>query len=193
MKQIIFVVLTSNVCLIICLILWQKGNSDCKSRNLKKCDYDILSRDLKNAKEHANKLLSFLKITTGNSKTNRKSLSQNPTLVIFTTFKATSEHHRLAHRLIISNWNSFGGAIKPVLFANLSNLGSISRMDPENILVATALEKGWDVLPLVFANSYGTPYLKPMYEEVFKRYNASFYGYANGKIFLFNLQCNYSI
>ena len=40
----------------------------------------------------------------------------------------------------------------------------------------------WDVLPCQHVNEYGTPFLKDMYFAVFRKYNATFYGFSNGDI-----------
>ena len=101
-----------------------------------------------------------------------------PLLTIFTTFKEDTNnetnvtHHEFAHRLAIKNWASFSPYVRPVVFSNTT----------DGELIALAKEYKWDILPMTRVNSYGTPFLKEMYQEVFKNYNSTFYGYANGDL-----------
>ncbi|ESN98507.1 hypothetical protein HELRODRAFT_192963 [Helobdella robusta] len=117
-----------------------------------------------------------------------------PILILFTTFKddPKSVHHRLAHKIVAKNWASFGlEYIKPVLFTNSSLAPKI--YDPATApkhdelpfdasLAEIALSHGWDILKIPEVNNHGTPYLKPMFKEIFQKYNATYYGFANGDL-----------
>jgi hypothetical protein len=49
-------------------------------------------------------------------------------------------------------------------------------------IVKVARGQHWETLPCQHMNEYGTPFIKDMYYDVIRKYNATFYGFSNGDI-----------
>ena len=90
---------------------------------------------------------------------------------MFTTFKNSSAHE-IIYNNTIHNWAAFLPKIQPVLFSTFSN-ASIMEM---------AKSQGWHILSCPKVNEYNMPFLKDMYVEVTRLYNATLYGFVNGDI-----------
>ena len=94
-------------------------------------------------------------------------------LVCFTTMDDSS-HRRYIHRNTLNNWARFTSSnMQPVLFLARQTMSSFNRSN--NI-------RNWHVYPVPRANKYHTPYLISMVKSVLRRYNSSFYGFANADI-----------
>ncbi|ESO03407.1 hypothetical protein HELRODRAFT_173704 [Helobdella robusta] len=183
------ILLSISVVVIVCCLC--KWSVEYQPRHVASNSLDENKKNNKATKNSTKNSNTSESLTTGDV---RPSKPDTPLLIIFTTFKddSHSTHHKLAHRIITKNWISFGlEYIKPVLFTNSSLAPKFYNRDtvpkPETLpfeasLAEIALSHGWDLLPIPAANSHGTPYLKPMVKEIFKNYNATFYGFANGDL-----------
>ena len=97
-------------------------------------------------------------------------LREGPLMVLFTSW-VTKEEKYVCHNNTLYNWNAFKPSVLPILFTN------------ETLLAKEAVRKGWHVLPITATGtSFKLPVLRHMYMAVMKRFNATFYAYANSDI-----------
>ena len=95
---------------------------------------------------------------------------EGPLMVLFTSW-VTKEEKYVCHNNTLYNWNAFKPSVLPILFTN------------ETYLATEAIRKGWHVLPITATGtSFKLPVLRHMYMAVMKRFNATFYAYANSDI-----------
>lgn len=106
----------------------------------------------------------------------RTAFSEKKLLTIFTTFKDDPRRNFIQKNTIV-NWASLGDAVQPIFFNNMSF--------PSNTLTF-AIKKGWIGLPLQRINSYGTPFLKDMYQKAMLTTESYFYGFSNDDILFDN-------
>ena len=94
-----------------------------------------------------------------------------PLAVLFTSFSNRADKLEV-YTNTIRNWAAFLPHIQPVLFTTFE----------KGPVIDIAFSYGWYVYPNPVTNRYGCPVFKEMYKEAFRRFNASFYGFANGDI-----------
>ena len=94
-----------------------------------------------------------------------------PLAVLFTSFSNRTDK-LFVYTNTIRNWAAFLPHIQPVLFTTFET----------GPVIDIAKEYGWYILPNPAVNEFGIPILKDMYLAAYKRFNTTFYGYANGDI-----------
>ncbi|KAJ8321513.1 hypothetical protein KUTeg_000934 [Tegillarca granosa] len=98
-----------------------------------------------------------------------KHVRQEPILTLVSSWKSQADKTKM-NLNTIKNWASLKPFIRPVLFTDDEELASECR------------KYGWDVLPLLHTAAGGVPVLKHMIIKSVRRFNSTFYGYANGDI-----------
>ena len=97
-------------------------------------------------------------------------------IVMFTSFVSDAGRLEL-QEIVLENWSRFYPKVKCVLFVNFTE----RNLNPAFAdLIKFSIQHNWSVFPILEVNSYGTPYLIPLFKSVLTKFKSTFYGFVNG-------------
>ncbi|KAL3860511.1 hypothetical protein ACJMK2_010648 [Sinanodonta woodiana] len=101
-----------------------------------------------------------------------RELTKNKTIPLLTLFTSWSdeEDKYQVHNLTTLNWLSLRPFVLPIVFTNETALANVCK------------SAGWVVLPLRVTAADGVPVLKYMYIDAMRKFESTFYAYANSDI-----------